>query len=120
MRYYGCKTKLLDFIYEVVLKTGINHGSIFCDLFSGTTVVAKHFKKAGFTVYANDFLEFSYSLARAYIQSNSYPRFNGLKTIIPGLNNSEQNITKVIAYLNNLKPEKGFVYNNYFPKRIVE
>jgi len=29
MRYYGCKTKLLDFLSEGVTKTGINHGSVF-------------------------------------------------------------------------------------------
>lgn len=29
MRYYGCKTKLLDFLSEGVMETGINHGSIF-------------------------------------------------------------------------------------------
>ncbi|MBA4320207.1 MAG: hypothetical protein C0412_17560 [Flavobacterium sp.] len=45
MRYYGCKEKLLDFIESGVEKTGINHGSVFCDLFSGTTSVARYFKK---------------------------------------------------------------------------
>lgn len=39
MRYYGCKTKLLDFLSEGVTETGINYGSVFCDLFSGTTAV---------------------------------------------------------------------------------
>jgi len=34
---YGCPTRLLDFLSEGVTKTGINHGSVFCDLFSGTT-----------------------------------------------------------------------------------
>jgi len=29
MRYYGCKTKLLDFLSEGVTETGINHGSVF-------------------------------------------------------------------------------------------
>lgn len=115
MRYYGCKTKLLDFIAKSVAKTGINHGSLFCDLFSGTTVVARHFKKQGYTVYANDFLQFSYCLARTYIQSNRYPRFRGLKKIVPGLNGSQENIVKVIFFLNNLKPKKGFVYKNYCP-----
>ena len=57
MRYYGCKDKLLDFLAAGVAKTGINHGSSFCDLFSGTTTVAKHFKRKGYTVIANDMLE---------------------------------------------------------------
>ncbi len=113
MRYYGGKTKLLDFISEAVTQTGINHGSVFCDLFSGTTVVAKHFKKFGYTVYANDFLKFSYVLARTYIQNNYYPSFRGLRTIVPELNGSGENITKVITFLNHVKPKQGFIYKNY-------
>jgi adenine-specific DNA methylase len=113
MRYYGGKTKLLDFISEAVAQTGINHGSVFCDLFSGTTAVAKHFKKAGYIVYANDFLKFSYVLAHAYIQNNHYPGFRGLRTTVPELNGSEENITKVITFLNQVKPKRGFIYKNY-------
>lgn len=115
MRYYGCKNKLLDFIDEAVVKTGINHGSIFCDLFSGTTVVAKYFKQKGYTVYANDFLEFAYSLARAYIKNNAYPLFSGLQEIINLNGSSANNINKIIDYLNNLLPIKGFIYKNYCP-----
>lgn len=116
MRYYGCKTKLLDFLSEGVAKTGINHNSVFCDLFSGTTTVARHFKQKGYTVYANDFLEFSYSLARAYIENNSYPNFSGLKKIISDVNECPfENLNFVIDYLNHLSPMKGFIYRNYCP-----
>ena len=115
MRYYGCKSKLLDFLGDGVAKTRINSGAIFCDLFSGTTTVARHFKQKGYTVYANDFLEFSYSLARAYIQNNNYPLFEGLHRIVTGVNGSIDNVSKVIEYLNNLKPFKGFIYKNYCP-----
>lgn len=116
MRYYGCKTKLIDFLSKGVAKTGINHGSVFCDLFSGTTVVARHFKQKGYTVYANDFLEFSYSLGRTYIKNNNYPNFSGLKNLINGVNGySSENLNIVVDYLNNLSPIKGFIYNNYCP-----
>ncbi|MBM3703418.1 MAG: DNA methyltransferase [Actinobacteria bacterium] len=116
MRYYGCKAKLLDFLSEGVVKTGINHSSVFCDLFSGTTVVARHFKKKGYTVYANDFLEFSYSLARAYIKNNIYPHFSGLKNVIFGVNGHPvENLNLVIDYLNKLYPIKDFIFNNYCP-----
>jgi len=116
MRYYGCKTKLLDFLSEGVTETGINHGSIFCDLFSGTTAVAKFFKQKGYTVYANDFLEFSYSFARTYIENNAYPSFNGLQKVIKNFNgNSNENLNKIIDYLNNLIPIKSFIYKNYCP-----
>lgn len=116
MRYYGCKTKLLDFLSEGVTKTGINHGAVFCDLFSGTTTVARHFKQKGYTVYANDFLEFSYSLARTYIKNNSHPSFSGLKSIVGGVNGRpSENLSLVIEYLNRLSLKKGFVYKNYCP-----
>lgn len=115
MRYYGCKGKLLDFLSEVVAKTAINSGAVFCDLFCGTTTVARHFKQKGYTVYANDFLEFSYALARAYIKNNSIPRFDGLKGIVAGLNGNDCNLSLIIDYLNNLSPIKGFIYNNYCP-----
>jgi len=115
MRYYGCKSKLLDFLSEGVAKTGINSGAIFCDLFSGTTTVARYFKQKGYTVYANDFLEFSYSLARTYIKNNDYPLFEGLHGIVTGVNGSIDNIKRVIEYINNLKPLKGFIYENYCP-----
>lgn len=115
MRYYGCKEKLLDFIESGVEKTGINHGSVFCDLFSGTTTVARYFKSKGYTTFANDILEFSYSLARAYIQNNTYPEFKGLHKIVSGVNGSDDNINYVIEHLNNLPLKEGFIYNNYCP-----
>ena len=116
MRYYGCKSKLLDFISECAARTDINHGSVFCDLFAGTTVVARYFKQRGYTVYANDFLEFSYSLARTYIKNNTYPPFRGLQERIKGLNcNPTENINKIIDYLNKLPPMEGFIYQNYCP-----
>jgi len=115
MRYYGCKDRLLDFLATGVAETGINHGSSFCDLFSGTTTVAKHFKRKGYTVIANDMLEFSYVLARAYIKNNNYPLFKGLYGKVEGVNRSIENISKVIEYLNYLAPIKSFVYKNYCP-----
>lgn len=115
MRYYGCKEKLLDFIKSGVEKTGINHGSVFCDLFSGTTSVARYFKTKGYTVFANDILEFSYSLARAYIQNSEYPKFEGLHKIVSGVNGSKENINYVVEHFNNLPLKEGFIYRNYCP-----
>lgn len=79
MRYYGGKDKLLDLIEIGVKKTELNNGAKFVDLFSGTTVVAQHFKKIGYMVIANDFLEFSYALAKTYIELNEEPKFLKLK-----------------------------------------
>ena len=38
-----------------------------CDIFSGTGHVAKHFKKKGHKIIANDMEDFSHSLIRHYI-----------------------------------------------------
>lgn len=115
MRYYGCKNRLLDFLNEGVKETGLNSGASFCDLFSGTTVVAQFFKKKGYAIITNDILEFSYALARAYIKNNRYPLFKGLKGSVEGVNGSIENIIRVIEYLNNLPPIEDFIYKNYCP-----
>jgi adenine-specific DNA methylase len=104
MRYYGCKTKLLDYIEEAVSKLNLKEGSIFFDIFSGTTAVGQHFKKLGYTVYSNDFLEFAYALAYTNIQLNKVPKFKNFN-----IN------TDVIKYLNDLPPKAGFFTKNYSP-----
>lgn len=112
MRYYGAKTKLLPFIEEVVKKTGINGTSNFVDLFAGTSAVGQHFKKLGFTVISNDTLEFSYALAKTYIELNEEPKFNKLKSYLKLKNEN----TELFDYLNNYKNlRKGFIYENYSP-----
>lgn len=112
MRYYGGKEKLLDLIEIGVKKTELNHGAKFVDLFAGTTVVAQHFKKKGYTVIANDFLEFSYALAKTYIELNEEPKFLKLKKYLE-VGQIDKNY--VIGYLNNLSPKKGFIFDNYCP-----
>jgi adenine-specific DNA-methyltransferase len=107
MRYIGNKLKLLDSIYSVIEKNNIEKGT-FCDIFSGTTNVAKFFKHKGFKLISNDFMTYSYVFQRAYIQNNTEPKFRGLKNLI-----SKPNLLKVITYLNFLKGKKGFIFNNY-------
>lgn len=90
----------------------MNGGSKFVDLFCGTTAVAQHFKKKGYTVIANDFLEFSYALAKTYIELNEEPKFLKLKKFLD-ITNIDKNY--VIGYLNNLKLKAGFIFENYCP-----
>ena len=114
MRYYGNKEKLLDLIEIGVKKTELNSGAKFVDLFSGTTVVAQHFKRKGFTVIANDFLEFSYAMAKTYIELNEEPKFIKLKKFLKNDNNQNNN-NYVIDYLNNLSAKSSFIFDNYCP-----
>lgn len=110
MRYYGNKTKLLDFIEKAVKDTGMNGNSNFVDLFAGTCSVGKHFKQLGYTVFSNDNLEFSYALSKTYIELNEKPTFCKLKKYL-GLKKQT-----IFDYLDNIdKFESGFIHQNYAP-----
>jgi adenine-specific DNA methylase len=124
MRYYGCKNKLLNQIEKAVNRAGMHQGAKFVDMFTGTTAVAQHFKKLGYSVIANDNLEFCYSFAKTYIELNDVPKFNKLKRIVKSVqpNQTRKKSTieippyeQVLSYLNNLNLIKGFIYSNYCP-----
>jgi len=80
MRYIGGKAKLLADIETVINKN--THGSerVFCDIFSGSGSVAKHFKPK-YEVLSNDFLHFSYVIQKATIENNNNPMFKKLANI---------------------------------------
>jgi len=107
MRYIGNKKNLLEFIYSVVEENNIPI-STFCDIFAGTNSVAKFFKSKGFEIIANDIMTYAYAFSRAYICNNKVPSFEGLSPEI-----DDPDLFKVINFLNNIKSEKGFIYENY-------
>lgn len=84
----------------------------FTDLFSGTTSVAEHFKKLGFSVTANDFMTYSYALQKAFIESNETPNFETLMRS-QGILELETPVLSVLSYLNSLEPVKGYAFHNY-------
>ncbi len=106
MRYYGSKTKLLNYIENVIVSLPIKNDAIIFDIFSGTTIVGQHFKKLGYRIYSNDFLKFSYALAHCYIKTNRKPRFIKIKPKCDP-----------IQYFNKLKGKAGFITKNYSPYR---
>ena len=79
MRYIGDKSQLLKNI-EFVIDENTDNCHIFCDIFFGTGVVAKHFKPR-YEVYSNDILHFSYVLLKATIESNKIPTFSKLQNL---------------------------------------
>lgn len=140
MRYLGCKTILLDWIEALVKDLGIR-GGVFADLFAGTTAVAQHFKALGFQLITSDIMSFSYAFQQAYIATNELPRFERLRASselgkewfapreeMGGLMTGQgmrqgvlplaevqpyTALAGVIAFLNHLEPEKGFLYTHY-------
>jgi len=109
MRYYGNKTKLLDFIYEAAIELDVSEKKSFFDVFTGTTAVGQHFKKAGYSVIANDWLYFSYALATTYIALNGEPQF---KDVCASLKIKHE---ELFDYLNHLETTADFITRNYTP-----
>ncbi len=115
MRYIGSKENLLGFIESAVSSQGITGGT-FCDLFAGTTTVGRHFKRRGFRVISNDIMEYSFVFGKAYLENDSFPQFDGLDlppTQFSLFDFDRSRLEQVLAYLNHLPPEAGFMYENY-------
>ena len=122
MRFIGCKENLLDFIESFVKQKDIK-GKVFCDLFSGTGSVAKHFKKLGYKIISSDLLFFSYVLQKVYVEQNQYPKFAKLLKYLKIdpveetlFTSNSQNAKEIIKYLNNLEGVERFIYKNYSPE----
>lgn len=108
MRYLGNKTRLLNFIDDVIIKYNIS-GKIFVDLFAGTGAVSDFFK-GKYRVIANDYMFYSTILARAKIENYHIPDFVKFR--------NKFNMDP-FEWLNNKKyipDERFFVLNNYAPQ----
>ena len=98
MNYIGSKYKLSDFISSSV-KSIVGDdlsGKIFCDLFAGTGVVGRNFKKEVKKVISNDMEFYSYVLNKNYIENHEF------------LDNENY-----IKELNETNGEEGFIFNEY-------
>lgn len=91
MNYIGSKKTLLPFIFESIQSSiGDISQKVFCDIFSGTGIVAGFFKSKVKKVIANDLEYYSYIL---------------LKNGIEGVDNFKIPFSP--------RQEEGFIYNNY-------
>ena len=89
--------------------------NIFCDLFAGTGIVGRHFKKKGYRIIANDIQYYSYVLNRHYIGNHKELTFSRLSKEIFELKRIKTENRKIFVcdYLSRLKGKKGFIYRNY-------
>ena len=111
MRYIGSKNLLLEYINQTIYKNISESLQSFCDIFSGTSIVAKFFKE-NYQIISNDLLFFSFTLQHATIENNRKPKFKylnkeGINDPLEFLNNTE--VTSI-----NLK-NSAFVHDNYSP-----
>lgn len=65
-RYIGCKTKLVDFIYQSVVQNGYTSDCSFADIFAGTGVVGDYFASKGYRVLLNDMLYSNFIIYQAF------------------------------------------------------
>ena len=78
MRYIGSKINLLKNIENCISQNIHTKQNSFCDIFSGTGVVARYFKPQ-YEIISNDALFFSYVLQKAYVENNEIPTFDKLQ-----------------------------------------
>jgi len=98
MNYIGSKLKLSSWIKESITDVVEKiDDKIFCDLFAGTGIVGRVFKKDVKKVIANDIEYYSYVLNKNYIQNH---------TLLSRGN-------ELIDELNSITPKEGFIYKNY-------
>lgn len=113
MRYIGGKALLLDYIIDIIASETENVHTVI-DIFSGSGVVGNALKARGYSVLSNDFLYFSYVIARGTVGICKEPVFENFDF-------------DVIDFLNHLTLEdtthtlgQCFIYNNYSPNENCE
>ena len=106
MRYIGSKANLLKNIETCISQNIRIKQKSFCDIFSGTGVVARYFKPQ-YEIISNDALFFSYIIQKCFIENNSEPTFSKL----------HNTIKDPFSYLENAEPSNvnRFIEENYSP-----
>lgn len=106
MRYIGSKANLLRNI-ENCISTNIHiRQKSFCDIFSGTGVVAQYFKPK-YEIISNDALFFSYAIQKSIVENNFIPTFDKLRLSVKNPFDYLENAT--------LPNISKFVEENYSP-----
>lgn len=98
MNYIGSKYKLLDFIKQGIYSVVGQDLSdkVFCDLFAGTGIVGRTFKKEVKQVISNDIEYYSFVLNKNYIE-----------------NHKPLDYLPYILELNSLEGKNGFIFEEY-------
>lgn len=112
----GNKRSLVSFIFPRIAAQ-VPAGATVLDPFTGTGTVAAALKAGGYRVVANDHLTWCATFAASILYNNEEPLFSGLRLA----NRSAKGFTPlrryldVLAELNRLPPQQGFIYRNYSP-----
>ena len=97
-RYIGCKSKLIDWIFEIIAAETHDVHS-FCDIFAGTGSVANRALTLYDRVFINDFLYSNNIIYRAFFENSEW---------------NEERIISLIDDFNSINP--AILRGNYFSK----
>lgn len=97
-RYIGCKTKLVDWIFNLI-DENTNDVHSFCDIFAGTGVVAHKALQKYERVIVNDFLHSNNIMYHAFFAPDNW---------------DEDKVQSIISVFNSVNSDK--IRENYFSK----
>ena len=85
-RYIGNKSRLLNFIYDNIIKLGYDSRNTFFDVFAGTGVVASYFANKGYKTVVNDNLYSNKVIYEAFL-GNGTVDIDKIDSILDSYNN---------------------------------
>jgi adenine-specific DNA-methyltransferase len=130
MNYIGSKFSLLGEIQAMLARQGATGGS-FCDLFSGTAIVAQMARQSGYRVIANDVQAYSHVMQQAFLETSGYPAFARLREAVGAIDRADADaprasfglgptpgataapLRRVLAHLEGLPPVAGAFFDAY-------
>ena len=119
MNYIGSKHTLLPFLDRVYRSISDGSEKVFCDIFAGTGVVGRYFKRQGLQIISNDLQYYAYVLNKAYIGINQTPSFTRLRkeyrTEI-GNYRAQGRVEAILSFINDLPGKRGFIARHYGPE----
>ena len=116
-RYIGSKDKLSDIIISEIRRINYKTETVI-DLMAGTGLMSLALRENNFKVVANDVMTYSYHHLHLHLLLSKAPDFTKISSIVKNqnLDNKKSNYTLILDHLNNVKPIKGYFFNEFSPE----
>jgi adenine-specific DNA-methyltransferase len=119
-RYIGSKDKLSDTIISEIRKINKSTKRVI-DLMAGTGLFSLALREEGFLVTGVDVMTYSFHHLSVHLSVREAPKFKGLNRIWETHDHRINTLFKptnyeiILDYLNNLKPIRGYFFNEFGP-----
>lgn len=114
-RYIGSKVKVVDNVIGKITEICPSKGRV-ADLMSGTGIISTELRKRDYKVTANDLMTYSYHHSIVNLKFSSSPKFEKLLNFISDIYDLDIELSpyeNVINFLNNIKPKRGYFWNEF-------